>query len=120
MSLNDLFDMDLLPILAIFAVICLLLIPVGISRGKKSRVEIYGDNETGEVREKNNVKIISKKTETPVPFIPPVNSITFELDNGSRVELAIKNSDTFNTMYEGDCGTLKYQGKKFISFNREN
>ena len=47
-----------------------------------------------------------------------INMVVFELSNGNRLEFAIKNPTTYGIMVEGDCGTLKYQGKKFISFER--
>ena len=47
-----------------------------------------------------------------------INMVVFELANGSRVELAIKDPNTYGIMVEGDRGTLKYQGKKFVGFER--
>lgn len=68
--------------------------------------------------------MIKKKTRrtTPHPLNQAVmiNMVVFELANGSRVELAIKDPNTYGVMVEGDRGTLKYLGKKFVSFERGN
>lgn len=90
----------------------------GISAGKVS-TRIYGDDEYGPILEDRNAKIIARRmTPHPLNQALMVNRVVFELANGSRIELAIKDSDVYGVMVEGDCGTLIYQGKRFIAFDR--
>lgn len=121
MSINDLLDSEVMipAMLVIFVVIMIFAIPAGLAMGKKTNNNIYGDDEYGATKEEKNAKIIARRT-TPHPLNQAVmiNMVVFELANGSRVELAIKDPNTYGIMVEGDCGTLKYQGKKFISFER--
>ncbi len=123
MSVNDLLDSEILipAMMIFFVVIMVFALPVGIAMSKKTNNNIYGDDEEGTIKEEKNVKIIARRT-TPHPLNQTVmiNMVVFELTTGSRVELAIKNPDTYGIMVEGDSGTLKYQGKKFIGFERGN
>lgn len=43
--------------------------------------------------------------------------ITFEVTGGDRMEFQISGKD-YGLLVEGDIGTLKYQGTRFLSFNR--
>lgn len=121
MSINDLLaDDTLIPtMLVLFVVIMVIAIPVGISMSKKTNSNIYGDDEIGLTQEEKNVKIIARRT-TPHPLNQSVmiNMVVFEFVNGRRIELAIKDPNIYGVMVEGDYGTLKYYGKKFISFQR--
>lgn len=121
MSINDLLDSEILipAMLVIFVVVMIFAIPAGLAMGKKTNNNIYGDDEYGATKEEKNAKIIARRT-TPHPLNQAVmiNMVVFELANGSRVELAIKDPTTYGIMVEGDCGTLKYQGKKFVGFER--
>ena len=125
MSINDFLDADLtMPIIITFiiiAVVMIFAIPAGLNAAKKTNNKIYGDDEYGATKEEKNAKIIARRT-TPHPLNQAVmiNMVVFELANGSRVELAIKDPNTYGVMVEGDRGTLKYQGKKFVSFERGN
>ncbi len=103
-----------------FAIVLLICVPIGIIIGRKSSKKIFGDNESGAITEKTNVIIKALKT-TPHPLNLSIhiNMVVFELEDGSRLEFAIKDSAIYGTMAEGDCGTLKYRGKKFISFDRK-
>lgn len=121
MSINDLLDSEVfIPVmLVMFVVIMIFAIPAGLNAAKKTNNNIYGDDEYGETKEEKNARIIARRT-TPHPLNQTVmiNMVVFELANGSRVELAIKDPNTYGIMVEGDCGTLKYQGKKFVGFER--
>ncbi len=121
MSINDLLDSEILipAMLVIFVVVMIFAIPAGLAMGKKTNNNIYGDDEYGATKEEKNAKIIARRT-TPHPLNQAVmiNMVVFELANGSRVELAIKDPNTYGIMVEGDRGTLKYQGKKFVGFER--
>lgn len=119
MSINDLLDSEILipAMLVIFVVVMIFAIPTGLAMSKKTNNNIYGDDEYGETKEAKNVKIIARRTSPhPLNQTVMINMVVFELANGSRIELAIKDPNTI--MVEGDRGTLKYQGKKFISFER--
>lgn len=43
--------------------------------------------------------------------------VTFEFDSGSRLELAV-DGNQYGQMIEGDAGTLRFQGTRFLAFNR--
>ena len=43
--------------------------------------------------------------------------VTFELENGERMELRIKRQE-YNELTLGDRGTLTHQGTRFIGFQR--
>ena len=121
MSINDLLDSEVFipAMLVIFVIVMIFAIPAGLALGKKTNNNIYGDDEYGTIKEEKNAKIISRRT-TPHPLNQAVmiNMVVFELANRSRVELAIKDPTTYGIMVEGDSGTLQYQGKKFIGFER--
>ena len=123
MSINDVLDSDIvLPAMAIiFIVIMIIAIPAGISKSKKANESIYGDNSDDVIKEERNAKIIAIRS-NPHPLYTTIiiNSVVFELVNGNRLELAIKDPNVFGVMVEGDIGILKYQGKKFIGFVRSN
>ena len=44
--------------------------------------------------------------------------VTFELENGSRLELGVKDSD-FGMLAEGDQGVLSYQGTRYLGFEQK-
>ena len=44
--------------------------------------------------------------------------VTFELENGRRMELGVKDSQ-FGMLAEGDRGTLTYQGTRYLEFQRK-
>ena len=123
MSINDLLDSEVFipAMLVIFVVIMIFAVPTGLAMGKKTNNNIYGDDEYGATKEEKNAKVIARRT-TPHPLNQTVmiNMVVFELANGSRIELAIKDPNTYGIMVEGDVGTLKYQGKKFVGFERGN
>lgn len=120
MSINDLLATEIpFPVILIFIVIMMFAISTGIAMGKKVNKDIYGDDEHSATRVEKNVKIVARRT-TPHPLNQAlmINMVVFELADGNRVELAIKDINAYGIMVEGDCGTLKYQGKKFIDFER--
>ena len=121
MSINDLFDSDVfLPMFFIgIVVVAAVAIPIGIKFGNQINANVYGSYEYGTESEALNAKIISKSTKAH-PASPNilVNSVVFELTDGGRLEFAVKDADIYAVMVVGDCGTLKYQGKRFIDFER--
>ena len=46
------------------------------------------------------------------------NIVLFELESGKRVELAIKDINTFTLMVEGEEGILSYRGLNYVDFKR--
>ena len=122
MSINNLFDSGIIipAILVVFVIVTLAAIPSGLAKGKKTNEEIYGVNNS-EAEEVLKAKIIAKRNYPhPLSKTVTINAALFETANGNRIELAIKDPDIFSVMVEGDCGILSYQGKKFVSFEREN
>jgi len=127
MTLNDLWDelsnSEGFLIFIMFGVLLfmipLILSMVGKNLTAKDVLNIYGDNESGPIRQEANVKIVSKRTVAyPTDQTILINKVVFEFSNHSRIELAIKDGNTYGTMVEGDIGRLTYQGKKFIDFQR--
>ena len=43
--------------------------------------------------------------------------VTFELENGKRMELGVKDAD-FGMLAEGDQGRLSWQGTRYLGFER--
>ncbi len=122
MSINDLMNSDsLIPtMMVIFVIIMIIAIPIGIANGKKANSNIYGYGENTGVLEEKMVKIVARRS-MPHPASPTVmiNMVVFEMEDGKRVELAIKDAITYGTMIEGDKGVLCYRGKQFIDFRRD-
>lgn len=123
MSINDLLDSEILipAMLVIFVAMMFFAIPTGLAMSKKTNNNIYGNDEYGATKEEKKAKIVARRT-TPHPLNQAVmiNMVVFELANGSRIELAIKDPNTYGVMVEGDCGTLKHQGKKFVGFEKDS
>ena len=112
MSINDLLaSEEFIPaILVIFVIVMIFAIPAGLAMGKKTNNNIYGDDEYGVIQEEKNAKIIARRT-TPHPLNQAVmiNMVVFELSNGSRVELAIKEIQKYDGYY--------LSGRKNIFYN---
>lgn len=122
MSVNDMKDMDLTPVIVVVAIIMAIIIPLAIKTGKKTaettNKEIFGTGE-GTLQIGYGAKIVAKRT-TPHPLNKNVlvNRVVFELRDGKRIELAIQSDSTYGSMVEGDVGVLKYQGNSYVSFQR--
>lgn len=43
--------------------------------------------------------------------------VTFELEDGKRLEFHVKGR-VYGLLAEGDCGTLSYQGTRYLNFER--
>ena len=43
--------------------------------------------------------------------------VTFELEDGKRLEFHVKGR-IYGLLAEGDCGTLSYQGTRYLNFER--
>lgn len=44
--------------------------------------------------------------------------VTFEVASGDRMELSVSGQE-YGMIAEGDCGTLRFQGTRFLSFQRK-
>ena len=124
MSINDILNDDnfLLFLYICMAIAVIITIPAflaGMSRGKKVNRAIFGEDENIATVKCIKGKVLSK-TAAPHPLNAAVmiNYIVFELQNDIRVELAIKDISTYNTIMVGDSGFLTYRGKQFIKFER--
>lgn len=89
------------------------------NKSKETEAQIYGDDETGEIKEDNAKILVRRSNPNPLNQSVRVNTVVFETTAGNRIELAIKDLNTYNLMIEGDEGILCYQGKRFIEFRRE-
>ncbi len=122
MSFNDLWNDKSLPLIMgiLIIIVALVMIPLKLYKAKNTNkpVDIVDINET--FIQSKRAKILAEGTfPHPTNQLLMVNVILFELDDGTQVELAIENLDEFGTMVKGDCGILRYHGKKFISFERD-
>ena len=45
--------------------------------------------------------------------------VTFEVESGDRMELSVSGSE-YGMLAEGDTGTLKFQGTRYLGFERHN
>lgn len=98
--------------LVLFVVTMIIAIPTRLAMNKDTNNNIYGDDEYGEIKTEKNVKIIARRiTPHPLNQAVMINKVVFELANGERIELAIKDPNIYGVMVEDDCGTLKYQGE---------
>ena len=43
--------------------------------------------------------------------------VTFQFDNGEKIEFNVKNKE-YNMLNEGDTGIIRYQGTKYLGFER--
>lgn len=122
MSINDILaDENFFLYMGIFFIVTMIFaIPAGLSRSKKTQNDIYGDDYTDTADIITTHAKVASRRGGPHPLTPTVtiNYVVFEFDDGKRVELAIKDTTVYSIMIEGDAGTLKYAGKKFISFER--
>lgn len=48
----------------------------------------------------------------------PIKYVIFELQDKRRLSFAIQDSGEFDMLYVGDVGTLTYQGKHWLAFER--
>lgn len=111
MTINDLLDSEwVLPLLLVFCFAFFFVVVFNISKSQKKVFSV--GNEQAEVIE-NPATIIYKSTENN-GFIE-FTRIVFEFEDGKRIDLAVKDA---STLLQGDKGILKYQGNKFISFDR--
>lgn len=72
-----------------------------------------------------NVKIVSKRqnrthhtSANNMPHTTTSYYVTFEFKSGDRMELAVKGSE-YGYLAEGDKGNLRFQGTRYISFERD-
>ena len=87
---------------------------------QQAKSTIYGHTESGPITKEYNVKIIEKSNymhNVHADWSIQVNCCTFELSNGQRLRLAIEEQHQYDTMTQGDIGTLKYIRTKFIGFD---
>ncbi len=69
--------------------------------------------------EKENVKVVVKRTNTKGRYTTTRYYITFEFEkDGSRKEFKVE-GDTYGIIAEGDVGVLSFRGQKFIEFHRK-
>lgn len=115
MSINDLLDSTMLiPVLAVFGVAFFIGIPFLISRTEK---EVYGNSKDIYEEEKAAATVVEKRTENNyLTQSIKVNIVVFELENGKRIDLAVRDA---SVIVVGDKGVLSYSGKRFISFVRD-
>ena len=119
MSIHDLtHNKNILPAIMVGLFIGLIIvIPILKVIINKYHKSIYGDRgDTSYPLLTENAKIISKRV---TPYQIPIYYIGFELENNTRIELAIKDKTKYGILVEGDRGKLTYRGKVFIDFQIE-
>lgn len=124
MSINDMLDVDILPVFVIVGLLFICVISIGLSIGRKANsqknLELYGDRFN--LSHNPEIEIIAKvieKRSVPHPYAPSVsiNYLLFEQNDGVRKEFAIRDSNTFAVIVKDDVGILKYHSNCFVSFD---
>ncbi len=123
MSINDMLNEDIPPevfiIVGITVLIGVIFLLIACSKVIKQSGDIYGSNDIGAVRSIDNAKVlICKISPHPLNNANSLYTVIFELEDGERLSFAIKDINTYNLFVEGDVGTLCFQGKRLISFER--
>ena len=66
-------------------------------------------------------KVISKQlVPNPAEHLAMMNLVIFELKDGQRLQFIIQNIVDLDDAEEGDTGTLRYKGSRFIGFCRDD
>lgn len=126
MSINDLLDVKLgtpesfIFIAALIIVVVLLfIVPSAILASRRKYQQNSIGNDITSMIVENNTKINNIRT-IPDPRNQAVmlDLVLFEMKDGRHIELVIKDSYVFNGLSVGDCGTLWYKGKEFVSFDK--
>ena len=115
MSLNDLFEMDLTPVLAVIAIVFIIVFPYCLIKGN----QIKRDIESQPISVKENAKVISKRIGTIPGTGLITNFVTFQFTDGCQKEFGMKDQQTYMRLMEGQIGTLCHRGDQYIDF-REN
>ncbi len=130
MSINDILnDKSLIPFLLIIlmlyftvsGIVYLIKLPFSKMKLKKINTKIYGEDDIdiNNISVEDNVTVIRKASVNhPMDNEPKINVVIFELSNGARLQLAIKNKNCYGSIMIGDKGRLEYQGRRFINFRR--
>lgn len=115
MSINDLLESEIvLPMLLLLGVALFIGIPYLIKFNEK---QVYGDSSNNIDKKEVVAIVVDKRTENNyLTRNVQVNILTFQLENGERIEFALRDS---TTIIIGDKGLLTYSGKRFISFARK-
>lgn len=74
------------------------------------RMKVSGHGGTMAARNVSTMNTIHSSTYTQY-------FVTFELENGRRVELGVKDAE-YGLLAEGDQGRLSYQGTRYLGFER--
>ena len=129
MNFNDFFDflgnMDNGPVIFML-IICIAMVYlscvwlISYNKAKKANREIqelYGFFETGDIVRENGVTIASKRIDKhPKNNAIQINIVVFSLADGTSLELAIQDGNSFSELLVGKKGILEHQGKRFVSF----
>ena len=114
MSINDLFDSEwVLPLLLIAGFAFFIGMPILTTRKEK---EVFGSDSNLYSTKAAVATIVDKRVENNyLTQSIVITHVVFELEDASRIDLAVRNA---STMVIGDKGLLKYSGNQFISFQR--
>lgn len=117
MSLEDIWeDESFLPMLMLLLVIVFVTVIIVVLISKAANSAHYASIPVSKL---DNVTVVSK-LQTPLPLSPSVMtySVTFQTEHGSRVQLRVREAAQFNSLVEGDVGSLSYKDDLYIGFNR--
>lgn len=118
MSLEDIWeDESFLPMLMLVLVIVFVVTIIGVLISKAANSAHYASIP---ITKLDDVTVVSK-LQTPLPYSPSVMtySVTFQTERGSRIQLKIREATQFNSLIEGDVGSLIYKDDLFVGFNRK-
>jgi hypothetical protein len=63
-------------------------------------------------------KVLSKRSQVSGEYRYTTYYVTFELTDGQRAEFELKGPE-FGVLMEGDFGTLRHQGTRYLGFQRQ-
>ena len=120
MSVNDLLNLDLMPIFLIFVVGGVIFWIYYRSSHQRAKIEYAGMEEKTE----NNVKVISKElgemTNIGGTIAAPIKgyrcTFILEKEDGSRLVLKTSKSDVYEKIIVGDVGNIKYKSTVLTDF----
>ncbi len=105
----------------LFLASTLITIFVKVFTARKVDTDVYGNSASTSypLSFEKNTTLVAKRIDTyPTDQTIKIYYALFELESGRRIEFAIQNVSMFSMMVEGDVGTLRYQGQKFLGFDR--
>ena len=116
------FDIVFWVIFALVAVLIVVTIIRGIARWNKNNHSPRVDSEAKVVAKRMDIRHMNHGNAGSVNNMNSMTStwyyVTFQFTSGDRIELEVPR-DEYGLLAEGDTGTLTFQGKRYLGFERK-